>query len=595
MPGAAPFVSSSPVRYRDGFNESTRPAVSHRGGATARTTTGESMFTVTDTDLSERYPIYTRANVGEVFPDPVTPATRSPLLWESELGWRDAYVRMGAFELDEFPADEFSILGVAGGYCYLNASVMRLFGERAPGLSWKLIDEQFFGAQPGIPDYVERPGDVRPDLTARLQETFGWVFAQASIDDFDRLTEHRDRTIGLRRARPDFTAMSDEELWDHAHSLFPLHRELFGEHLFVSTLTSVPVGVIQNVATAAGRPDLILPLMAGLGRVDSAEPSYAMWALSRLEPTGEQFREGFEEFLVEFGSRGPNEWEARSPTWETDPNLALAAIDRMRSANEAADPVRHQAQRAAERAEAASTLLAMVEADPETHAQLAAAISCSSAWLPGRERTKTNNIRLVHEIRMPMREIGRRMVERGVFDGIEDFGFVLEDEADELLGPVPDVLTQRIRERKASYVDLQSKIPPFVFVGRPTDPAGWPLRSDNDTVQLADGESIQGFPGCPGVAEGRARVILDSHDPTALEPGDVLVAPITDPSWTPLFVTAAGVVVDVGAALSHAIIVSRELGIPCVVSATDATRRIPDGALVRVDGGTGTVTVLDVV
>ena len=78
-----------------------------------------------------------------------------------------------------------------------------------------------------------------------------------------------------------------------------------------------------------------------------------------------------------------------------------------------------------------------------------------------------------------------------------------------------------------------------------------------------------------------------------LEPGDVLVAPLTDPSWTPLFVPAAGVVVDVGAALSHAIIVSRELGIPCVVSATDATKRIPDGALVRVDGDTGVVTILD--
>jgi pyruvate,water dikinase len=87
--------------------------------------------------------------------------------------------------------------------------------------------------------------------------------------------------------------------------------------------------------------------------------------------------------------------------------------------------------------------------------------------------------------------------------------------------------------------------------------------------------------------------VLDSHDPTALEPGDVLVAPITDPSWTPLFVPAAAVVVDVGAPLSHAIIVSRELGIPCVVSVTDATRRIPDGAWVEVDGDTGSVTVLD--
>ena len=84
------------------------------------------MFAITDTELSARFPIYTRANVGEVFPDPVTMSTRSPLLWESELGWRDAYIRMGAFDAAEFPADEFVILGVAGGYCYLNASVMRV-------------------------------------------------------------------------------------------------------------------------------------------------------------------------------------------------------------------------------------------------------------------------------------------------------------------------------------------------------------------------------------------------------------------------------------------------------------------------------------
>ena len=101
------------------------------------------------------------------------------------------------------------------------------------------------------------------------------------------------------------------------------------------------------------------------------------------------------------------------------------------------------------------------------------------------------------------------------------------------------------------------------------------------------------MPGCPGNAVGRARVVLDSADPTNLEPGDILVAPITDPSWTPLFVPAGGVVVNVGAPLSHAIIVSRELGIPCAVSVTDATTLIPDGALIEVNGDTGAVTVLE--
>jgi pyruvate,water dikinase len=87
-------------------------------------------------------------------------------------------------------------------------------------------------------------------------------------------------------------------------------------------------------------------------------------------------------------------------------------------------------------------------------------------------------------------------------------------------------------------------------------------------------------------------VVLDPGDPRGLEPGEILVAPVTDPAWTPLFVPAAAVVVDVGAQITHAVIVSRELGLPCVVSVTGATRTIPDGALIEVDGAAGTVTII---
>ncbi len=88
--------------------------------------------------------------------------------------------------------------------------------------------------------------------------------------------------------------------------------------------------------------------------------------------------------------------------------------------------------------------------------------------------------------------------------------------------------------------------------------------------------------------------MLDPSDPEGLEPGDILIAPITDPSWTPLFLSAAGVVVDTGGTVSHAVIVSRELGIPCAVSVTGASESIPDGATVTVDGAAGTVTVVSV-
>lgn len=572
---------------------------------------------VTDTDLSERFPIYTRANVGEVFPDPVTPLTSDTGLWLAELGWRDAWVRMGAFTADEFPADRFCQLGVVGGYCYLNASLIRLFGERAPGLSWQDMDEQFFGAQPGIPPYAAQPGDDRPERSERIGATFAWALNQHSLADLTELTEDRMRTISLRAGRPDLTSLSDEELWQRYCELLPEHRLLFGRHLFATYLASVPVGIISGVAAAVGRADLVMPILAGIGDVDSAAPSLAMWDLGRLvarsaeltaafdagvagllerlrssaTPDAMRFEEAFAAFVVEFGSRGPNEWEVRSPTWETHPELALSAIDRMRLAPDHASPAEQNAVRAAQRTAAAEELLDLVAGDPDTHGRLTLAIAATRAWLPARERTKTNNIRLIHEMRMPMRELGRRMVERGAFDEIEDFGFVRQAEMPTLLRD-PHRYTEGIRQRRADYERLARSVPPFVFVGAPEPPATWPQRDEVLVEVLSTGASMAGVPGCPGVAQGRARIVLDPGDPTRLEPGDVLVAPITDPSWTPLFVAAAGVVVDVGAPLSHAVIVSRELGIPCVVSATNATRRIPDGALVRVDGNTGQVTVV---
>jgi phosphoenolpyruvate synthase/pyruvate phosphate dikinase len=87
--------------------------------------------------------------------------------------------------------------------------------------------------------------------------------------------------------------------------------------------------------------------------------------------------------------------------------------------------------------------------------------------------------------------------------------------------------------------------------------------------------------------------VSDPADPGALEPGDILVAPSTDPAWTPLFMTAGGVVVNVGGQISHSIIVSRELGLPCVVSATGATERIVNGSIVEVNGDTGQVTIME--
>ena len=575
---------------------------------------------IVDSRPSHRYPIYTRANVGEVFPDPVTPLSSTiGITKEAEPGWRDAFARFGAIELDEYDPDNNEIIGVFGGYCYLNVTLSRIIGVRTPGLSPELIDATFFGTQPGVPPYQPRPTDERPDLTAKVGATLQWVL---TTPDLAGLVGEQRAMEALRDARPDLSTLSDAELVTRLRSLMSEHfRRLFAEHIFITYCATVPTGILQQVTAAIGDPTMAMKLIAGVGDVESAQPSMLMWDLGRIaaasstlsaafdagvaglpgridalaadgDEDARRFAKQLEDFLRHHGCRGPNEWEMRSPSWETHPELALAAVDRMRVSPASADPHQHQAARAAERRALGAGLVEALAADPEAQAQAQAALHAATVFLAGRERSKTNAIRLVHECRVTMRELGRRMVERGIFDSLGEYGMLRDDELDAFLAD-PAGMAPELRRREREYEQLRALEPPFVFEGEPPPMAEWLKRTDREVVHAEVGEVLTGVPGCPGTARGIARVITSSHDPRALDPGDVLVAEITDPSWTPLFVPASAVVVNVGAPLSHAIIVSRELGIPCVVSVTDGTKRIPPGALVEVDGDAGTVTILE--
>jgi pyruvate,water dikinase len=209
-----------------------------------------------------------------------------------------------------------------------------------------------------------------------------------------------------------------------------------------------------------------------------------------------------------------------------------------------------------------------------------------------RERTKTNIIKVVHEGRMAMRELGRRHAEAGDIEDPQHIFMLLEAELDAFVAD-PSSFKGSLAQRADEFAHLFELEAPFIIKDGQVPPLSEWARKDEKAADAAGaGEQIVGVAGSPGTVTGTARVVLDPGDPFALEPGDILVAPHTDPSWTPLFMTAGGVVVNVGGQISHAIIVSRELGLPCVVSATDATSRIPDGARVEVDGNNGTVTVV---
>ena len=184
------------------------------------------------------------------------------------------------------------------------------------------------------------------------------------------------------------------------------------------------------------------------------------------------------------------------------------------------------------------------------------------------------------------------MIARGVISSITELSMLEVDEL-ALLSTAPDDVSALIAERSETRAALAKKVP-FYFVDGVVPPLdSWEERSqDCVKVQIAQpGDRLPGISACPGKATGIARVITSPDMADELNDGDVLIAPYTDPAWTPLFVSVAAVVVDVGAPMSHAAIISRELGVPCVVSCADATRRIPDGANITVDGTSGMVYV----
>ena len=542
---------------------------------------------ITDWPINPRFPLFTRANAGEVLPNPASPLGWG-LVWEPAVlpGWRDsAELDYQSVDPGELDAERPEVIGSFGGYLYINATSVRLFGVRGPGLTPEAIDTVYLGSHPDAPPYVAEDWHDNPAATERMGL---WMAGVVGAEDLAELRDDRALANSIRDGRPNLSTLTDGELVARARSVLPAIRHLFRRHLAVTAGSSIGPGILGAIAEAMGDPSIALKLITAVGDIDSAAPSHAMWGLSRLDPDSEEYREGFAHFIRTFGSRGPNEWDIRSATWETDPKLVTVLVNAMRGASDADAPAVRNSRNEVIREELTATVRVALADQPEVLGQFEAGLRSAHLYLAGRERAKTNVIKVIHEVRLAIWELAARHDYTS-----STMCMLLGDELDAFVND-PNEFRVRLASREQQFLELFELDPPFI-INETVKPLGEWTRRDSAAaaVPVVIGEVITGVPGAPGTATGRARVVLHPSDPMGLEPGDVLVAPLTDPAWTPLFVPACAVVVDVGAQVSHAVIVSRELGIPCAVSVQDATRRIPDGALICVDGSAGTVTILD--
>ena len=555
---------------------------------------------------TERFPDYTRANAGEVLADPVTPLGWT-FCWESGvvLGCREGFATFGVFDTDEY-GDPPECFGLFGGYFYNSLTQARLLGVRMPGASPEQIDEAYFDEHPDVPPYVPEPWHESERHAQKLTETAGYVL---STDEHQPVLDQQAIAKRIRDERPDLGAVSNGELVARARSLQPQMVDNFKHHVTSSLGASFGPGTIAAVVADLGRPDDGLRLITGIGDVDSADIARELWVLSRmirssdeltavfdagLDGVGERlegtaFADALAVFLYNHGSRGPNEWDPGAESYETNPGLAHAQLDVLRRQSDEANPVAALEQKAAERARIAAEIEELL-ADDEAVGSFRAAMKSSGVFLAARERSKCTNIRVIHEARMCFDELGRRMAGAGHIESPGQIYMLLEAELDGFLadpGSFGPALAQRQVEHRSLY-DLE---PPYIITHQAPPVSEWPRKAEAVLAAADAGSVLTGVACSPGTATGIARVILDPHDPSALGPGEIMVTVQTDPSWTPLFLAAGAVVTNVGAPASHASIVSRELGIPCVASVPDATLVIPDGAAITVDGTAGTVTI----
>jgi pyruvate,water dikinase len=374
--------------------------------------------------------------------------------------------------------------------------------------------------------------------------------------------------------------------------------------------TYVGVGMLLSLFGGPELAGLETRLFSGLSRLKSAEPGLFLLRLARIarnqasllqllrgpldadsvvarvrtDREFKEFRREFERFLEEHGHRAPREAEIATPRWGDRPGLVIDLLRAYLNAGEWSDPEEFSRERVRERRRAERQVLARVGQAGRLMFRVLLPWARDAARL--REELRDLVVKTLAVYRQLGLACGRFLVADGLaLQPEEAFFLTYEELVAYLPGRLDADLSLRIALRKGQFeIFCRMPDPPSTFTLRGGEIVGQPLEAPD-----GEGDRLQGVGGSPGRVTGRARVLRSMEELGRLGYGDVLVTTQTDVGWTPLFLVAGAVVTEMGGPLSHSCVVAREYGKPAVVNVKQATRRIPDGAAVTVDGDRGEV------
>lgn len=549
-------------------------------------------------EISHEFDLWTRANFGEVLPNPITPLTLSSFQMIGE----------GA-EVQITKGQKVQMVRRLYGRIYANEGGMRQVAADL-GLPTSFIDTAWGSRRPDLPPKAGfRPLRLLATLPRFIARSF--KSRDQSPANAPKLPKNDDQLYKQINEwtdnwpKQDLSTLSDLEIWQAIQTIWePRRVQMYQRHVTVSSGAFLSFAPLEWMTRRWGSdPQMAQTLISGLSGVYSAQMGPALqriaqalceaglqdfvkenaaqdaWNGIQTLPEAAPIREAVQQFLDKFGHRCPSEPEISLPRWADEPEQVIAlAIGYI-----SLDPAQHERLEPIPTQQAQQTFEKQI--DPLRRALFHRIVQIAKNQV----RRRDNSRHFMAKLDLPRRRLfitlGHRLQDKGVLASSDDIFFLTHREIDRLFQDgeayqtTQSLIDLTAERRKAYSFWFSYPIPEAV------DSAGMPLPNP----PLAAERGLQGVPASGGSATGPVRIIYQPGESARLQPGDILVTLATDPGWTPLFPIAAGLILEYGGQLSHGAIVAREYGVPAVVNAVGATSRLKEGMVVTVDGSSGRI------
>ena len=534
-----------------------------------------------DTTLPRPDDVLTISNVSEMMPGAVCPLTGSFTGWGIDYGLQHMQVAVGARSDIE---KDWQITAWAYGHLLLNLSGNVVMSSAVLGSTVEQTGQALCGRIiPELKAFPPQPFLRRVINTARL--LVYCLRAPAVVDGFGE-----ELAAFVIHSENDSVAMWREleeksSFFDHSMAVHIQSSALSG---FLCTIVENMVSSKSNDSTSEEQGEAVR-LLAGATGVESAVMLEQLDSLIDRVVAHPQAQEAFQQaavedalswlrseptlapifatFLLDNGHRGYRELCMRDPAWRDDPS---PLIQSMQAAANARFVTGGRRSLNTETIDWSSLSRGLRWVLPKAHNAIRR-----------REHTKSQLVDVAHRFKSAFRHLGKLLQEEGKLPDADLVNFFSVKELPAFVaGPDTVAVDRAIARREALTYQQQFEFPE-ISVGLPQ-----PMEARAATV--TDGV-LHGRPASRGIVEGIARVAITLAEAAELQPGEILITPITDIGWTPYFSLIGGLVTDLGSSVSHGAVIAREYGLPCIVNSREGTRFFNTGDRIRLDGDKGTV------